>query len=77
MSRISRDTNAGYELYKGLFDKGVRLVFINELYIDTDVYRDARNTFVPLTGTDIDLILYGLNQYLMCLAEQQIKLTFV
>lgn len=51
-------------------------MFINEPYIDTDVYENARKTLVPLTGTDIDCILEGINNYLMCIAEQQIKLAF-
>lgn len=76
VSRMSRDAEEGYALYKELYDKGIRLVFINEPYIDTDVYENARKTLVPLTGTDIDCILEGINNYLMCIAEQQIKLAF-
>lgn len=76
VSRMSRNAEEGFELYKDLFDKNVNLVFINEPYINTDVYRTARDTLVPLTDTDVDLILVGVNQYLMKLAERQVMLAF-
>ena len=56
--------------------KASEKIIINEPYIDTDVYENARKTLVPLTGTDIDCILEGINNYLMSIAEQQIKLAF-
>lgn len=31
---------------------------------------------VPLTGTNVDYILAGVNQYLMALAKEQIRLAF-
>ena len=59
-----------------LFDDGVNLVFINEPYINTDVYKATRDALVPMTNTDVDLILAGVNQYLMKLAEKQVELAF-
>ena len=76
VSRMSRNAAEGFELYKKLFDDGVNLVFINEPYINTEVYRATRDSFVPMTGTDVDLILAGVNQYLMKLAEKQVELAF-
>lgn len=76
VSRMSRNASEGFELYKKLFDDGVNLVFINEPYINTEVYRATRDSLVPMTGTDVDLILAGLNQYLMKLAEKQVELAF-
>lgn len=76
VSRMSRNAQEGYQLYKELFDKDITLIFINEPYINTDVYKDARNSLIPMTGTDVDLILKGVNQYLMRLAEEQIQLAF-
>lgn len=76
VSRMSRNAAEGFELYKKLFDDGVNLVFINEPYINTDVYRATRDSLVPMTGTDVDLILAGVNQYLMKLAEKQVELAF-
>ena len=63
VSRMSRNASEGFELYKKLFDDGVNLVFINELYINTDVYKATRDALVPMTNTDVDLILAGVNQY--------------
>ena len=76
VSRMSRNAAEGFELYKKLFDDGVNLVFINEPYINTDVYKATRDALVPMTNTDVDLILAGVNQYLMKLAEKQVELTF-
>ena len=76
VSRMSRNAEEGYLLYKDLFEKDVTLKFLNEPYIDTDVYKEARGRLIPMTGTDVDLILKGVNQYLMCLAEKQIRLAF-
>ena len=76
VSRMSRNTSEGFELYKKLFDDGVNLVFINEPYINTDVYKATRDALVPMTNTDVDLILAGVNQYLMKLAEKQVELAF-
>ena len=61
---------------KKLFGDGVNLVFINEPYINTDVYKATRDALVPMTNTDVDLILAGVNQYLMKLAEKQVELAF-
>lgn len=76
VSCMSRNASEGFELYKKLFDDGVNLVFINELYINTDVYKATRDALVPMTNTDVDLILAGVNQYLMKLAEKQVELAF-
>ncbi len=76
VSRMSRDAKEGFELYKALYDQGINLAFINEPYINTSVYRDATKAKVPLTGTDVDVILQSVNEYLLILAEQQIKIAF-
>lgn len=76
VSRMSRNASEGFELYKKLFADGVNLVFINEPYINTDVYKATRDALVPMTNTDVDLILAGVNQYLMKLAEKQVELAF-
>ena len=76
VSRMSRNAAEGFELDKKLFDDGVNLVFINEPYINTDVYKATRDALVPMTNTDVDLILTGVNQYLMKLAEKQVELAF-
>ncbi len=76
VSRMSRNAAEGFDLYKELYEKDISLVFINEPYINTSVYRDTSERLVPMTGTDVDLILSGVNEYLMKLAEEQVKIAF-
>lgn len=51
VSRMSRNAEEGFGLYKKLFEQGVSLVFLNERYIDTDLYARARDNLVPMTAT--------------------------
>ena len=76
VSRMSRNAVEGFELYKQLFTLGVELVFLNEPHINTQTYKNAMNTGIPLTGTNVDFILEGVNKYLLALAEEQIKIAF-
>ena len=76
VSRMSRDSDEGFKLYKELFDKGVELVFLKEQHINTETYKSALTNNIKLTGTDVDEILKGVNTYLMKLAEKQIKIAF-
>lgn len=76
VSRMSRNAVEGFELYKELFNRGVELVFIKEQHINTATYKQALNNNIQLTGTAVDSILKGVNEYLLALAEQQIKIAF-
>lgn len=76
VSRMSRNADEGFETYKGLFGKGINLFFLKEPHINTDTYRTALTGQISETGTDVDLILEGINKYLLRLAEQQIRLAF-
>lgn len=76
VSRMSRTADEGFELYKELYEKGVELVFLKELHINTEVYKKAIQSQVALTGDKIDFILQGVNQYLMELAKDQIRIAF-
>lgn len=76
VSRMSRDADEGFEVYQTLYNMGVNLVFIKEPHINTETYRKALETGVPLTGTNVDYILEGVNKYLMSLAKEQIRLAF-
>ena len=49
---------------------------ISTLHINSDIYRTALSSNVPLTGGNVDLILKGVNQYLMLLAKEQIRVAF-
>ena len=77
VSRMSRNEDEGVVEYMKLYDQNIHLKFLKEPHIDTDVYRNAlAKNQVPLTGTDVDLILEGVNKYLKNLAETQIRLAF-
>lgn len=76
VSRMSRDAEEGFKLYEELYGKGISLVFIKEPHINTDTYKKAFESNVAMTGTAVDLILEGINKYLLALAKEQIKLAF-
>ena len=76
ISRMSRNAEDGFKLYKELYEKGVHLVFLKERSLDTDNFTEALKMAVPLTGTSVDCILKGVNEYLMILAEKQIYSAF-
>lgn len=76
VSRMSRNTEDGISLYMELYEKGVDLVFLKESLINTEAYKETARRAVPMTGTDVDVILQGVNQYLLLLAEKQIALAF-
>lgn len=76
VSRMSRNAEEGFALYEDLFNRGVNLVFLKERHIDSSVYRQALQNSVSMTGTDVDVILEGVNKYLMILAKRQIEIAF-
>ena len=76
VSRMSRSADDGIALYKELYKCGVELVFLKEPLINTAVYKETARRAVPMTGTDVDVILEGVNRYLLLLAERQILLAF-
>lgn len=76
VSRMSRDAKEGFTTYEELYRRGVNLIFLKEPHISTNVYRRALEQSIPLTGTAVDLILSGVNLYLLGLAKEQIRLAF-
>lgn len=76
VSRMSRDADEGFRVYEDLFNLGVNLIFLKEPHINTETYKKAMETGVPLTGTNVDFILEGVNKYLLSLAKEQIRLAF-
>lgn len=74
VSRMSRNAEEGFAVYKDLYSKGVNLVFLKESTLNTENFRATEQ--VAMTGTDVDCILKGINEYLMVLAENQIKTAF-
>ena len=49
---------------------------LKEHHIDTETYKKALSGSIAMTGTNVDFILKGINEYLMALAKEQIKLAF-
>lgn len=76
VSRMSRNADEGYALYEELYEKGIILVFLKEPHINTETYRNALSSKIDLTGEKVDYILKGINEYLMALAKEQIRLAF-
>lgn len=77
VSRMSGSAADGFSAYEDLYRRGVSLVFLKEPHINTDTYKKALAVNVPLTGSSVDLILAGVNQYLLELAKEQIRLAFL
>ena len=73
---MSRNADEGFKLYQELYEKGVELIFIKESYINTSTYKQAVSQGVEMTGTTVDSILKGINEYLMLLAKEQIRIAF-
>lgn len=76
VSRMSRNAEEGFLLYEDLFHKGVELIFLREPHINTMTYKKAMQNQLELTGGTVDVILKGINEYLMILAKEQISLAF-
>lgn len=84
VSRMSRDAQSGFQLYKELFQKGVDLVFLKESYVNTSVFREELNKQISLqisTGDQaadrlMQTIIDALNVFLMDIAQKQIELAF-
>lgn len=77
VSRMSRDAEEGFQVYQDLYKKGIELIFLKEHHIDTMTYKAALHNGIPLTGTNVDYILEGVNKYLLSLAKEQIRLAFL
>ena len=75
VSRMSRNAEE-FAMYEELFNRQVCLIFLKEPHINTDTYRKALQGGIPTTGTDVDYILDGINNYLLALAKEQIRLAF-
>ena len=76
VSRMSRNAEDGYKLYEELYNKGINLIFLKEAHINTDTYKNAIKGGIEMTGTTLDLILEGVNKYMLTLAKEQIRIAF-
>lgn len=84
VSRMSRNTEEGFKDYKMLYESGVNLIFLNEPLINTSVFNSTKNNLLSIdiaTGNAaVDTLFKGniqlINNFMMALAEEQIKATF-
>ncbi len=76
VSRMSRNADEGIAMYEELYQQGIHLVYLKEHHIDTATYDKALHDGVPMTGTNVDVILQAINEYLRILRREQIVLAF-
>lgn len=75
VSRMSRNAEEGFQVYKELYERGVNLIFLKESTLNTENFRKTAQ--ISMTGIDFtDAIIKGVNEALMILAENQIKSAF-
>lgn len=83
-SRMSRNAEEAIRLYEALFNDDIRLVFLKEPHINTDVYKKAMETQIQVnigtgnaaTDNFIEGIVDALNRYTIDLAKEQIRIVF-
>ena len=61
---MSRNAETGFQVYQELYDKGIELVFLKEPHINTETYKKALSNNITMTGTETDIILKAINEYL-------------
>ena len=84
VSRMARNSAEGYKDYKMLYELGVNLIFLNEPMINTSVLDATKNKLLNInieTGNQaVDNFFKGnielINNFIMALAEEQIKTAF-
>lgn len=84
VSRMSRNADEGFKDYKMLYSMGVNLIFLNEPLINTSVFDSTRNNLLNIdittANTAVDAFFKGnielINNFMMALAEEQIKTAF-
>ena len=84
VSRMSRNAEEGFKDYKMLYERGVHLTFLNEPLINTSVFDSTRNNLLNIDITTgnaaVDTFFKGnielINNFMMALAEEQIKAAF-
>lgn len=85
VSRMSRQASSGFKDYKELYLRHINLVFLNEPFINTSVFRKASENMINIKinsgNIAIDEYFEGninlVNKLLLDLAEQQIEIAFL
>ncbi len=84
VSRFSRNAEEAIKEYKELYELGIELEFLKEPHINSEVYRQASQRQINVDTSTMDddtahllnTVIEGLNDYLLAVAEKQIKLAF-
>ncbi len=84
VSRMSRDAESGFALYKELFEQNVELIFLNERHIDTKSYQEALDGIVSgmvetgdsATDDLVNSIMSAVNRFMMKKVEADIRKAF-
>lgn len=84
VSRMSRNAEEGFSLYMELFSLGVNLVFLKELHINTDSYKQAMQGIINVnvesndSAADemINTIMNAINKFMQSKVKQDIYLAF-
>lgn len=83
VSRMSRNAQDGFSLYKEFLSGNIELIFLKEPHINTAVYKEAAEKQISTISTGDDAtdelmkaITDGINRYMLRLAEKQIILAF-
>ena len=84
VSRMSRNADEDFKDYKMLYELGVNLIFLNEPLINTSVFDSTKNNLLSIdisTGNAaVDTFFKGnielINNFMIALAEEQIKAVF-
>lgn len=85
VSRMSRSAAEGFALYKDLYEKGIKLVFLNERHIDTAAFEEAMNGIISQNVSDtgdkatdelVNTIMSAINKFMMNKVEQDILKAF-
>lgn len=84
VSRMSRNAAEGFKDYKKLYELGVNLIFLKEPLINSSVFDSTRNNLINISietgNTAVDDFFRGnlklINNFMMALAEEQIKTAF-
>ena len=77
VSRMSRNAQEGIQEYFELYNRGVKLIFLKEGYINSDVYTKAKEQQIAKTGNKItDILLSAIEEVLKVIAVDQIEKAF-
>lgn len=76
VSRMSRNAEEGFSLYKELYEKGVNLIFLKESTLNTDTFRNSAKRYSLTGDRKNDVLIKAMNELSMIIAEEQIQSAF-